>query len=53
MRHGAMVHAVAWRVVGDHHAAEDITQAAFLVLARKAASLRQGSSVGVWLHHVA
>jgi len=52
-RHGAMVQAVARRVVGDYHEAQDVTQAAFLTLARKAASLRKDSSVGAWLHHVA
>ncbi len=52
-RHGAMVQAVARRIVGDYHEAEDVTQAAFLTLARKASSLRKDSSVGAWLHHVA
>src|SRR5436190_1304386 len=35
-RHGAMVQGVARRALGDYHAAEDVLQATFLLLARKA-----------------
>jgi RNA polymerase sigma factor (sigma-70 family) len=52
-RHGAMVHGVALRVLADHHEAQDVTQAVFLTLARKASALRQAESVGGWLHTVA
>ncbi len=52
-RHGAMVHGVCLRGLGDHHEAEDAAQAVFVTLARKAASLRKDSSVGGWLHTVA
>ena len=52
-RHGAMVHGVALRVLADHHEAQDVTQAVFLTLARKATALRQAESVGGWLHTVA
>lgn len=53
-RHQPMVVAVARRVVGEHHAAEDVAQATFLVLARKADSLSGGGSdIGGWLHRVA
>lgn len=53
-RHRPMVEAVARRVLGDHHAAEDVAQAAFLVLARKASSLAGGDpDIGGWLHRVA
>jgi len=52
-RRAGMVHGVCLRVLGDHHEAEDVTQAVFLTLARKAAALRKDPSVTGWLHHVA
>jgi RNA polymerase sigma factor (sigma-70 family) len=52
-RHGPMVLRVCQRVLHDVHAAEDAFQAAFLLLSRKAASLRRADSVGCWLHSVA
>jgi RNA polymerase sigma factor (sigma-70 family) len=52
-RHGAMVLSVCRRVLNDADAAEDAFQAAFLVLARKAGSLRWSESIGTWLYEVA
>src|SRR5262245_42158668 len=52
-RHGPMVLGVARRVVGDHHAAEDVFQAAFLMLARRAAGIRRPDAIAVWLHQAA
>jgi RNA polymerase sigma factor (sigma-70 family) len=52
-RHGAMVLGVCRSILHNRHDAEDIFQAAFLVLARKAGSIRRGESVGSWLYAVA
>ena len=52
-RHAAMVLGVCRRILQDRHAAEDACQATFFVLARKAASIRAGDSLGGWLYQVA
>jgi RNA polymerase sigma factor (sigma-70 family) len=52
-RHGPMAYGVALRVLADHHEAQDVAQAAFCTLARKARSIRKDASVGGWLHRVA
>jgi RNA polymerase sigma factor (sigma-70 family) len=52
-RHGPMVLGVCRRVLHDSHDAEDAFQATFLVLVRKAASIRQRELVGNWLYGTA
>ena len=52
-RHGSMVHDVCRAVLHDHNDADDAFQAAFLVLAHRAGSIREREAVASWLYGVA
>src|SRR5262249_56037394 len=51
--HGAMVLGVCRRLLNDPHDAQDAFQATFLVLVRKAGTIRKRESIADWLHGVA
>src|SRR6202161_354950 len=52
-RHGPMVLGLCRSLVRDPHGADDAFQATFLVLVRKAASIKRRDTIGPWLHGVA
>src|SRR5262245_41288865 len=52
-RHGPMVLNLCRRILHDAHAAEDVFQATFLVLADRAGAIRKRESLACWLHGVA
>jgi RNA polymerase sigma factor (sigma-70 family) len=52
-RHGPLVFGVCRRVLHEEHDAEDVFQATFLILARKAGGRDWKESIGNWLYQVA
>ena len=52
-RHGPMIFHLCRRILRNDHDAEEIFQATFLVLARRAEAVRRHESVGGWLYGVA
>jgi RNA polymerase sigma factor (sigma-70 family) len=52
-RHSGLVRGTARRCLRDPHAAEDVYQATFMTLAKKAGGVRWMSAIGPWLHATA
>ena len=52
-RHGRMVERTVLRQVRDEHLAQDVCQAVFWILLRKAGSLKGTGEIGGWLHRTA
>src|SRR5262245_48582705 len=52
-RHGRFVERTAQRLVGNIQLAEDISQAVFLILLKKASTIHRDESIAGWLHHTA
>jgi RNA polymerase sigma factor (sigma-70 family) len=52
-RHGQAILGLCRRTLRHEHDAEDVFQATFLTLARKASSIRKPESLGCWLYGVA
>jgi zinc protease len=53
LRHGPMVLGVCRRVLDDPHDVDDAFQATFLILVKKAGSIRDRDVLGTWLYGVA
>src|SRR5690242_3473812 len=52
-RHVNMVYSVAFRQLGNAHHAEEVTQAVFVILAKKSHVLRKGTILSGWLYQTA
>ncbi len=52
-KHKKAVHALAWRVIGDFHIAEDITQDTFLIVYQRLHTLKDPNQFLGWLYVIA
>ena len=52
-RHQKSIHALAWRMVGDFHIAEEITQDTFLQVYKNLAQLKNPNQFGGWIYVIA
>jgi RNA polymerase sigma factor (sigma-70 family) len=52
-RHERLVHAAAWAILRDHHAAQDVTQETFVKAYRGLAGIRLRNAFGPWLLTIA
>src|SRR5687767_8474861 len=52
-RHSGWIFSLALRAVRDRHLAEDVTQAVFIIFAKKAKAIREGTPLSGWLFKAA
>jgi len=52
-KHRKWIHALAWREIGDFHAAQEITQDTFIQAFKSLPSLRDADRFSGWLHVIA
>ena len=49
-RHVNLVYSAAWRILREPELARDAAQSSFIILARKARTVRQPDALGGWLY---